>query len=213
MNVLVGADFSCPQRGRSSSSGRSADSRTAAESAAIRSQPFECKTAFVVLGSSGAGPTVSSMDLSWAGSPARRSSAELGKGMIVGIADQPTHAELLAELEALRAENARLRGLLGLDARADDLAGMGWSPTLFAPQVAGEAKPVVDRASPRAAKVSLFRSLFGGREDVYALRWENSRSGKGGWGPAGVPPVLRTPTLRGRGVLSGRSPSAGALSG
>lgn len=49
----------------------------------------------------------------------------LGEGMIVGIADQPTHAELLAELEALRAENARLRGLLGLDARGDDLAVAG----------------------------------------------------------------------------------------
>jgi hypothetical protein len=104
--------------------------------------------------------------------------------MIVGIADQPTHTELLAELKALRAENARLRGLLGLDARADDLAVAGWSPTLFAPQGQGDAKPVVDRSSPRAAKVSLFRSLFAGRDDVYALRWENSRTGKGGWGPA-----------------------------
>jgi superfamily II DNA or RNA helicase len=104
--------------------------------------------------------------------------------MIVGIADQPTHAELLAELEALRAENARLRGLLGLDSRADGLAVEGWSPTLFAPQAAAEATAVVDRSSPRAAKVSLFRSLFAGREDVYALRWENQRTGKGGWGPA-----------------------------
>ncbi|MEW6475240.1 MAG: DEAD/DEAH box helicase family protein [Actinomycetota bacterium] len=105
--------------------------------------------------------------------------------MILGIADSPTHAELLAELDELRAENARLRGLLGLDARADGLADRGWSPTLFASHTAtAEAKPVVDRSSPRAAKVALFRSLFAGREDVYALRWENNRTGKAGWGPA-----------------------------
>ena len=103
----------------------------------------------------------------------------------MGIDDSQTPAELLAELEALRAENARLRGLLGLDARATGLAGAGWSPTLFAPQSStGETLCTVDRSSPRAAKVALFRSLFAGREDVYALRWENRRTGKGGWGPA-----------------------------
>lgn len=104
--------------------------------------------------------------------------------MIVGIADPPTHAEVLAELETLRAENARLRGLLGLDERADDVAAPGWSPTLFTSPAADEVKPVVDRSSPRAAKVALFRALFAGRDDVYALRWENRRTGKAGWGPA-----------------------------
>ena len=106
------------------------------------------------------------------------------RGKILVIDDPPTRAELLAELEALRAENARLRSLLGLDARAGDLAEAGWSPTLFAPQPTADTKPVVDRSSPRAAKVALFRSLFAGREDVYALRWENRRTGKAGWGPA-----------------------------
>jgi hypothetical protein len=109
-----------------------------------------------------------------------------GEGaMILGIDDSTTRAELLAELESLRAENARLRGLLGLDARASDLAQAGWSPTLFAPQSStGDTTPAVDRSSPPTAKVALFRSFFSGREDVYALRWENSRTGKGGWGPA-----------------------------
>ena len=106
-------------------------------------------------------------------------------GHDLSIDDQRTYAELLAELEALRAENARLRSLLGLDDRAHDLTVAGWSPTLFAPQPSAmETKQVVDRSSPRAAKVALFRSLFAGREDVYALRWENTRTGKGGWGPA-----------------------------
>ena len=30
----------------------------------------------------------------------------------------------------------------------------------------------------------MFCSLFVGRDDVYALRWENARTGKAGWGPA-----------------------------
>ena len=41
----------------------------------------------------------------------------------------------------------------------------------------------VDRTSPPAAKIALFRSLSAGRDDVYAQRWDNERSGKGGWGP------------------------------
>ncbi|MHB8671090.1 MAG: TOTE conflict system archaeo-eukaryotic primase domain-containing protein [Acidimicrobiales bacterium] len=42
----------------------------------------------------------------------------------------------------------------------------------------------VTSGSARADKVRLFRSLFRGRDDVYALRWENSRTNKAGWGPA-----------------------------
>src|SRR5882724_1483717 len=96
--------------------------------------------------------------------------------MIMVIAPEPSPAELLAELEALRAENARLRDLLGLDDRAGELQATGWSPTLFGGQ---HQPPVtsavsVDRSSTRAAKVALFRSLFAGRDDVYAQRWETS---------------------------------------
>ena len=107
-------------------------------------------------------------------------------GHDLGIAPEHSPAELLAELEALRAENARLRDLLGLDARAGELQATGWSPTLFGgqPQPPATTDAAVDRSSTRAAKVALFRSLFAGRDDVYAQRWENQRTGKGGWGPA-----------------------------
>ena len=44
----------------------------------------------------------------------------------------------------------------------------------------------VDMSSTSEAKVALFRSLFMGREDVYALRWESARTGKSGWSPAVV---------------------------
>jgi hypothetical protein len=100
-------------------------------------------------------------------------------------------AAALAELEQLRAENQRLRGLLGLDARltADSVEVV--EPTLFQSGPLGPAGKV-DTSSPQAAKLALFRSLFAGREDVHAIRWENPRTGavgrspavRGGWGQA-----------------------------
>lgn len=44
--------------------------------------------------------------------------------------------------------------------------------------------PTVDRLSPPEVKIALFRSLFRGREDVYASRFENRRTGKSGSSPA-----------------------------
>gem|GEM_PF-5191503 len=35
-----------------------------------------------------------------------------------------------------------------------------------------------------AEKLALFRRLFRGREDVYAVRWENAKLGRGGYKPA-----------------------------
>jgi len=43
---------------------------------------------------------------------------------------------------------------------------------------------MIDRRSPVAAKIGLFRSLFRGREDVYARRFENRRTGRHGYAPA-----------------------------
>jgi superfamily II DNA or RNA helicase/very-short-patch-repair endonuclease len=42
----------------------------------------------------------------------------------------------------------------------------------------------VTRASPAAAKIALFRSLFRGRTDVYARRFESRTTGKTGYAPA-----------------------------
>src|SRR2546428_600372 len=106
--------------------------------------------------------------------------------MILVIAPDPAPAELLAELEALRAENARLRDLLGLDGRAGEMQAAGWPRPLFGVQSHPPAatRAGVDRSAPRSGKVALFRSLFVGRDDVYAQRGETQRTGKGGWGPA-----------------------------
>lgn len=89
---------------------------------------------------------------------------------------------LRRELDDIQAENARLRALLGLDREGRSNATNAWEPTLFTPDA--PALLSVDRNSPVEEKIALFRSLFQGRDDVYALRWENLSTGRSGWAPA-----------------------------
>jgi hypothetical protein len=60
---------------------------------------------------------------------------------------------------------------------------------LLTAQQAGDSPPPVRDApvtnvSSPAAKISLFRSLFRGRDDVFPKRWENPKIGKAGYAPA-----------------------------
>jgi len=85
------------------------------------------------------------------------------------------------EVERLRAENERLRTLLDLSQRFPSIhtaAGINGRVPAPAPD------SLVLATSSRAEKVALIRSLFRGREDVYALRWENARTGENGYAPA-----------------------------
>jgi hypothetical protein len=43
---------------------------------------------------------------------------------------------------------------------------------------------LVDRHTPVEEKIRLFRSLFRGREDVYARRFESRKTGRSGYAPA-----------------------------
>ena len=82
------------------------------------------------------------------------------------------------ELESLRRENARLRKLLKLtDTEAAPALG---AQTAWFDKAPG---PVTARSSSQA-KVEFYAALFAARRDVYAIRWENARSGKSGWMPA-----------------------------
>lgn len=81
----------------------------------------------------------------------------------------------------LEAENARLRELVGLDRLDRSQQALPHEPTLFGPDA---PTADVDDDSSIADKVALFCAFFAGREDVYALRWDNPRSQKSGWGPA-----------------------------
>jgi hypothetical protein len=46
------------------------------------------------------------------------------------------------------------------------------------------APGTIHAGSPPATKVAFFGALFAARTDVYAVRWENARSGLSGWVPA-----------------------------
>jgi hypothetical protein len=52
------------------------------------------------------------------------------------------------------------------------------------PPPAASAKPPVTSSSTAAEKIALFRRLFGGRTDVFPIRWDNPKSGKSGYAPA-----------------------------
>ena len=64
------------------------------------------------------------------------------------------------------------------------------------PSVGGPARDAkqgrLDASAPIEAKIALFRSLFAGRDDVYARRWTSSRSGRSGWSPAEADPFNRS---------------------
>ncbi len=83
-----------------------------------------------------------------------------------------------AELERLRAENARLIVLL-------DSHKIRWQ--LSSPPARGEVLTPEPRVEPSSLstkeKLDLFRRLFHGRTDVYPIRWE-SNAGKAGYSPA-----------------------------
>jgi superfamily II DNA or RNA helicase len=87
-------------------------------------------------------------------------------------------AGLRALVEELRAENARLLRLLKLSPQEAGVPGpaqSGWFESVPGPVHARSSAP---------EKVAFFGALFGARTDVYAIRWENHRTGKAGWLPA-----------------------------
>jgi hypothetical protein len=87
-----------------------------------------------------------------------------------------------AECERLRKENADLRLRLGeLPADCAPIVAADFSLD----QKKAQLSATVTADSRPELKVSLFRSLFRGRDDVYAVRWEG-RNGRTGYSPAGI---------------------------
>jgi hypothetical protein len=87
-----------------------------------------------------------------------------------------------AECKRLRRENADLRHRLGED--PSDSAPIVATPASV-DQNKGRSSATVTTDSRPELKVSLFKSLFRGRDDVYAVRWEG-RNGRTGYSPAGI---------------------------
>lgn len=82
-------------------------------------------------------------------------------------------AKALAENSKLLAENQRLRKLLDIKSR---IPGIALCSEIRQPSV-------LDTKSTSDEKIRRFRTLFRGREDVYAVRWE-AKGGKSGYSPA-----------------------------
>ncbi len=80
----------------------------------------------------------------------------------------------------LREENARLRRLLAVHS-----IPIPQLPAENPPTKTVEPAPPVDKEERARQRIALFRSLFRGREDVYARRWENA-DGRYGYMPAVV---------------------------
>ncbi len=84
-------------------------------------------------------------------------------------------ADALAECERLREENRTLQNRL-------EFSEIEAQPPSIVP-VVPPVNSAIHSKSSSEEKVKLFRSLFRGREDVYAMRWEG-RNGKTGYSPA-----------------------------
>jgi hypothetical protein len=84
--------------------------------------------------------------------------------------------QLQAEIERLKTENARLVSLL-------DAHGIHWMPNVtHRDKSCDSAFSSTDLSIDE--KITLFRSLFIGRSDVYPIRWESPTTGKSGYSPA-----------------------------
>ncbi|MDR2477893.1 MAG: DEAD/DEAH box helicase [Treponema sp.] len=84
----------------------------------------------------------------------------------------------IAELENLLAEKKRL--LEQARAAASHYTQQPKSPAVLKGEV---CPPEINNHSPPENKIALFRSLFRGREDVYAKRFESKKTGKSGYQP------------------------------
>src|SRR5260221_3960007 len=110
------------------------------------------------------------------------------------------------ECQRLREENDRLRAMLGMDHSL---------PNQTVAQTTPVTKPALSATTELYTpeiKIALYRNLFRGREDVFAIRWEG-KGGKSGYSPAGGMGLrgTHTPAERGRKRGSGQKPAVHTL--
>ena len=101
------------------------------------------------------------------------------------MCDAKEYVALQQECERLRAENQRLNKCLARyrakygELSEPDKGGFGENK-VHAPS---SNVVLVTNQSPSEEKIKLFRSLFRGRENVYAKRWHSEKSGQSGYQP------------------------------
>ena len=82
------------------------------------------------------------------------------------------------ECGRLQEENVRLRAMLGIPELVEGRTDLHSRPD-------AENSANASNLSTPEEKITLFRSLFRGREDIYAVRWEG-KGGRSGYSPAGI---------------------------
>jgi superfamily II DNA or RNA helicase len=108
----------------------------------------------------------------------------------------------IREIERLRQENAQLRKKLGIKVSEPKSHYNQSGPSSVGPDtnvehtqetrdyggqglsISAARLPRIDSSFSSGEKIKLFRALFTGREDVYAVFWFNERIGKKGYSPA-----------------------------
>ena len=90
-------------------------------------------------------------------------------------------AELQKRIEELEQENRELRSRLGMPVRGDTIVMADTKEN--DPECEEVLNAEVHMRSTPEEKIRLFRSLFRGREDVFARRWYSVQKKKGGYTP------------------------------
>jgi hypothetical protein len=96
---------------------------------------------------------------------------------VIGADLETEMAGLRGQLARLKSENARLLRLLDLTPAQARPPGPTQTGIFDGPPA------MVDASSPQGRRLP-FVSMFAARSDVYAVRWENARTGRSGWMPA-----------------------------
>jgi len=111
---------------------------------------------------------------------------------------QDCDSQLKKARQRLSILDAERSALLQLISSLESRETGGGSPDIGDQYV--PAPTIVRSDMPEADKIALFRSIFRGREDVYALRFETKRTGRSGYSPAcrneWVRGVCRKPQIR-----------------
>jgi len=122
--------------------------------------------------------------------------AETGneRGPKVKTEDSASISELSEKCQVLLIENSNLKEeiralkarLVVAEARfsGDEISGNTSEPAMIAPQVGSISSPGMSKNADEGEKIRLFMSLFKGRDDVYARRWENKKKGTSGYSPS-----------------------------
>jgi len=98
------------------------------------------------------------------------------------------YQKLVTENSKLKEENRALKSQLGIvDTRipGDEISRHESAPALVVQQASANVfPPGISKNADEGEKIRLFMSLFKGRDDVYARRWENKKKGTFGYSPS-----------------------------